>query len=71
MIAVESGIIPATRIRVVHDIERTGSLRELAGHFGAGRLTARIAETYPIDRVREAHSRLAAGGVRGRLVLVF
>jgi NADPH:quinone reductase-like Zn-dependent oxidoreductase len=58
-------------VAVAADFERTDSLRELAGHLRAGRLTPRVAQTYPIDRVGEAHTRLEAGGVRGRLVLVF
>jgi NADPH2:quinone reductase len=58
-------------VMVLDDFEDNGRLRELADHVGAGRLTTRVADTYPIDRVREAHRRLAAGGVCGRLVLVF
>jgi D-arabinose 1-dehydrogenase-like Zn-dependent alcohol dehydrogenase len=33
-------------------------------------LTLRVAEILPLERAAEAHDRLAAGGVRGRLVLV-
>ena len=58
-------------VMVAADFERTGSLRELADHVDAGRLTPRVAQTYPIDGVKEAHARLEAGGVRGRLVLIF
>ncbi|QIS08110.1 NADP-dependent oxidoreductase [Nocardia arthritidis] len=36
----------------------------------AGRLTLRVAETYPLEEVAVAHKRLQAGGIRGRLVLV-
>ncbi|NHC14728.1 zinc-binding dehydrogenase, partial [Motilibacter deserti] len=36
-----------------------------------GRLTLRVAATYPVQQVAEAHRRLEAGGVRGRLVLTF
>lgn len=36
-----------------------------------GRLTARVAQTFPPEAASEAHARLAAGGVRGRLVIVF
>jgi NADPH2:quinone reductase len=56
---------------VLQDIERTESLQELADHLRTGRLTTRIAATYPIDRIQVAHIRLAAGGVGGRLVIVF
>lgn len=41
-------------------------LRELAE---AGVLTLRVADVVPAERASEAHERLAAGGVRGRLVL--
>ncbi|MFD9636581.1 NADP-dependent oxidoreductase [Streptomyces violascens] len=41
-------------------------LAELA----AAGLRPRVADVLPLDRVAEAHHRLAAGGLRGRLVLV-
>jgi NADPH:quinone reductase len=56
---------------VTSDLRHTASLEELADHLRAGRLTPRIAGSYPIDRAGEAHARLEAGGVRGRLVLTF
>jgi NADPH:quinone reductase len=36
----------------------------------AGRLTLRVAATYPLEEAAAAHERLARGGLRGRLVLV-
>ncbi|MDP4503655.1 NADP-dependent oxidoreductase [Nonomuraea turcica] len=36
----------------------------------AGRLTLRVAEEYPLEKAADAHARLAAGGIRGRLVLI-
>jgi NADPH:quinone reductase-like Zn-dependent oxidoreductase len=36
-----------------------------------GALTLRVAETFPAEQAAEAHRRLEAGGVRGRLVLTF
>jgi NADPH2:quinone reductase len=36
-----------------------------------GRLTLRVADTFPVERVAEAHRRFEKGGVRGRLVLTF
>lgn len=36
-----------------------------------GQLTLRVAETYPAEQAADAHRRLEAGGVRGRLVLEF
>ncbi|GAB7188736.1 NADP-dependent oxidoreductase [Kitasatospora sp. Ki12] len=45
------------------------ALAGLAALAGEGRLTLRVADTLPLERAREAHERLAAGGLRGRLVL--
>jgi NADPH:quinone reductase-like Zn-dependent oxidoreductase len=36
-----------------------------------GQITLRVAATLPADQAAEAHRRLEAGGVRGRLVLEF
>jgi NADPH:quinone reductase len=36
-----------------------------------GNVTLRVAGTYPAEQATEAHRRFEAGGVRGRLVLVF
>ena len=46
-------------------------IAELADLVTEGVLTLRVAEALPADRAAEAHRRLAAGGVRGRLVLTF
>jgi len=45
-------------------------LAELSALAGAGRLSLRVAETFPLDDAPKAHEILARGGVRGRLVLV-
>jgi NADPH:quinone reductase-like Zn-dependent oxidoreductase len=44
---------------------------ELAGLVTQGVLTLRLAEAMPAERAAEAHARLEAWGVRGRLVLTF
>ena len=44
-------------------------LGELAALVDAGRLTLRVAGTYPLAEVAAAQEQLAAGGLRGRLVL--
>jgi NADPH:quinone reductase-like Zn-dependent oxidoreductase len=36
-----------------------------------GKLTLRVAETFPAEQASEAHRRLEAGGTRGRLVITF
>jgi NADPH2:quinone reductase len=46
-------------------------IAELADLVTKGVLTLRVAEVLPADRAPEAHRRLEAGGVRGRLVLTF
>ena len=52
----------------LHEGDRIG---ELAGLVDRGVLTLRVADVLPASAAAEAHRRLAAGGVRGRLVLTF
>ncbi|MGW2202247.1 NADP-dependent oxidoreductase [Streptomyces sp. NPDC001774] len=57
----------------VHQIWIRADGRALAGLAAlaeAGTLTPRVAATLPLAAARDAHERLAAGGVRGRLVLL-
>ncbi len=49
------------------DAER---LAKLAAYAGAGLISLRVARTYPLERVGDAHEALAGGGLRGRIVLV-
>jgi NADPH:quinone reductase len=51
--------------------ENQQALDGLGQLAGQGKLTLRVAETFPPERTAEAHRRLEAGGVRGRLVVVF
>ncbi|HEY1972779.1 MAG TPA: NADP-dependent oxidoreductase [Pseudonocardia sp.] len=46
-------------------------LNRLGNQVETGQLTLRVAGTYPWDQAEQAHRRLEAGGVRGRLVLTF
>jgi NADPH:quinone reductase len=46
-------------------------LRSLARLVEDGALTLRVAKTFPPDRAADAHARLEASGLRGRLVLAF
>lgn len=48
--------------------DKLDGLRRLADE---GRLTLRVADVLPKERAAEAHRRLEAGGVRGRLVIAF
>lgn len=45
-------------------------LTELSALADAGLVSLRVAATYPLAAAATAHTRLAAGGVRGRLVLL-
>ncbi|MGW4356944.1 zinc-binding dehydrogenase, partial [Nocardia sp. NPDC004582] len=73
-VAVVGGAEPAALrgIRVSNTWIRADGTRlaEVAGLVDAGRLTPRVAETFPIDRVADAHRLLAAGSLRGRPVLI-
>jgi NADPH2:quinone reductase len=53
---------------IVTDHARLTKLRDQAS---AGVLTLRVADVLPAEQAAQAHRRLAAGGVRGRLVLNF
>lgn len=52
----------------MEDTDALLRLRDLATH---GALPMRVAAEYPPDKAADAHRRMAAGGVRGRLVIVF
>ncbi|MBO0909744.1 MULTISPECIES: NADP-dependent oxidoreductase [Arthrobacter] len=51
-----------------HSGQKLEALRRLAED---GTLTLRVADRLPAEKAAEAHRRLEAGGVRGRLVLLF
>ncbi len=44
-------------------------LAKLAAYAGAGLISLRVDRTYPLEDVVQAHEALAAGGLRGRIVL--
>ncbi len=44
-------------------------LRELTGLVEAGMLSPHVEEVFPLDRAADAHERIEAGHVRGKLVL--
>jgi len=54
--------------RIAQDRAALDRLRQQAED---GVLTLRVAETFPAEKAAEAHRKLEAGGVRGRLVLTF
>jgi NADPH:quinone reductase-like Zn-dependent oxidoreductase len=63
--------IKVSLVLVGHHLHEGARLAELADLAAKGVLTLRIAELIPAERAAEAHRRLEAGGVRGRLVLTF
>jgi NADPH:quinone reductase len=63
--------IAISLVLVGNHLHEAARLAELADLAAKGTLTLRIAELIPAERAAEAHRRLEAGGVRGRLVLTF
>ena len=61
-------MFPTLVRRVAQDRAALDGLRQQAED---GVLTLRVAETFPAEKAAEAHRKLEAGGVRGRLVLTF
>jgi NADPH:quinone reductase len=72
-VAVAAGAAPpplrGTRVSNVWIRADGSQLAKLAALAEAGRLTPRVAEVRPLGQVADAHRRLAAGGLRGRIVL--
>lgn len=58
-------------VRVAEYAENQAALKGLGDLASQGKLTLRVAETFPPERTGEAQDRLIAGGVRGRLVIKF
>jgi NADPH:quinone reductase len=58
-------------VQVGQHLHEGQRLAELADLVRDGVLTLRVADALPAARAAEAHRRLEAGGVRGRLVLTF
>ena len=72
-VAVAAGAAPVplrgTRVHNVWIRTDGPRLAELAALTDAGQLTPRVAATLPLEQVAAAHERVAAGGLRGRIVL--
>ena len=54
----------------VHTEPSGEGLADLINQWAAGKLTTRVAGTLPLSEAAEAHRRLAAGGFRGKLILL-
>src|SRR3989449_39174 len=58
-------------VRVASYVHNQEALDRLGHLVAEGRLTLRVAETFPPERAADAQRKMAAGGTRGRLVIVF
>jgi NADPH2:quinone reductase len=74
LISISPGATPTPlRATTIHNLWISADphqLTHLATLANEGKITARVAETYPLEKAELAHERLAAGSLRGRLVLV-
>jgi NADPH:quinone reductase-like Zn-dependent oxidoreductase len=73
-VALSAGVAPVglrgIDVATVFFRSHPAQLAEIVRLVEAGRLTLRVADAYPLEKAAEAHARLAAGGLRGRLVLL-
>ncbi|MFK0110673.1 NADP-dependent oxidoreductase [Streptomyces sp. NPDC091217] len=69
-VSAERGIVTETTF-VPHYAREQAKLDRLRQLAEEGRLTPRVAQTFPAEQAPEAHRLLAAGGLRGRIVLTF
>jgi len=67
---VEQGIRIA-KVLVATVLDRTDWLEQVRDLAVRGVLVPRVVETYPPEKAAEAQERMAAGGLRGRVVIVF
>ena len=58
-------------VRVTSYLHNQEALDRLGHLVAKGRLTLRVAETFPPEEAANAHRKMAAGGIRGRLLIVF
>src|SRR5215475_13432830 len=58
-------------VRVTSYLHNHEALEQLARLVAEKRLTLRVAETFPPEQAAEAQRKMAAGGTRGRLLIVF
>lgn len=63
--------VDVVAVKVRYYFREQDRLKRLRDLVEAGTLTLRVADTLPAEQAAEAHRRLAAGGVRGRIVLTF
>jgi D-arabinose 1-dehydrogenase-like Zn-dependent alcohol dehydrogenase len=73
-VGIRPNAVPASEREITVDVVVTRpdgpTLRELLVRTASGELPARVHAVIPLDDVADAHRTVAAGGVRGRYVLV-
>ncbi len=63
--------ITVHQVRVSDYAENQAALDLLGQLVSQGKLTLRVSETFPPEQAATAHEKMAAGGIRGRLVIIF
>ncbi len=63
--------ITAKAVLVYQHVDRADLVKGLEEQLAEGVYTLRVAQLLPAEQAEQAHRKLAAGGVRGRLVLDF
>lgn len=58
------------RVSTVHVVSDSAGLSQVAALAAEGVLTPRVADTYPLEKAADAYDAVAAGGLRGVVVLV-
>jgi NADPH2:quinone reductase len=58
-------------VQVSKYVENGAALAGLGKLVEQGKLTLRVQQTFPPEQVAEAHKKMEAGGIRGRLVITF
>jgi NADPH:quinone reductase-like Zn-dependent oxidoreductase len=63
--------IEVLQVQVSEYAHNQAALERLGRLVGEGKLSLRVAGSFPPERAAEAHRQLEAGGTRGRLLIVF
>jgi NADPH:quinone reductase-like Zn-dependent oxidoreductase len=63
--------IEVLQVQVSEYARNQAALERLGRLVGEGKVTLRVAGSFPPERAAEAHRQLEAGGTRGRLLIVF
>lgn len=61
--------LPDGRLLKVSVVADAADLARVVADWQSGLISTRVVDVYPLEKVEEAHRRIEAGGLRGRLVL--